>query len=219
MGQYAHVVWDWNGTLLDDVSACLIAINRILVARGHDAVDRTQYREVFGFPIQGYYEKLGFDFEVEDWDTLAREFHDHYAETARTAPLHEGIVDVLSSLQDQGAGLSVLSASETSVLNTMVKERGIFNFFDAIRGIDDLYGASKLDAGRSHMQELGIPAAQVLLVGDTTHDFDVAQEMECHCVLVGSGHQSLSRLAACGCPVVPTARDLEPWLMERACRR
>jgi phosphoglycolate phosphatase len=216
---YAHVVWDWNGTLLDDVTACLAAINRLLEAHGRKGLDRTTYRDVFGFPIRAYYESLGFDFEVQDWDTLAREFHGYYAETSRDAPLHDGILDMLVTLREQGVGLSVLSASETGLLNRMMEAREVQDYFDFIRGISDLYGDSKLNAGLRHMDELTLPGDRVVLIGDTTHDFEVAQEMACDCILLGCGHQSPHRLTACGCPVVPTVRDLVPLLTGRACLR
>lgn len=57
------ILWDWNGTLLDDVQLCVDALNRLLARYGYpQRYDRDQYRAIFGFPVQEYYARAGFDF-------------------------------------------------------------------------------------------------------------------------------------------------------------
>ena len=57
------VLWDWNGTLLDDVALCVDALNRLLrIYHYPQQYSLAQYREIFGFPIEDYYIRAGFDF-------------------------------------------------------------------------------------------------------------------------------------------------------------
>ncbi len=57
------LIWDWNGTLLDDVTLCNDCLNQLLEAHGYpQRYDRAGYRELFGFPIEDYYRCAGFDF-------------------------------------------------------------------------------------------------------------------------------------------------------------
>lgn len=197
-----HIIWDWNGTLLDDTQACVAAINRMLDRRGLPRTDLERYREVFGFPVQGYYVQLGFDLASEDWDGMAHEFHRHYAETARPSGLRPGARDALDALRAAGQPMSILSACELGILRRMVGERGVDGFFDHIFGLGDLYAESKVDLGRRLLRHAGIEPESVLLVGDTVHDYEVAQALGCRAVLMAGGHQSVERLRRCGCPVL-----------------
>ena len=197
-----HVIWDWNGTLLDDVSACVASINRMLAKRSLPQIDQRRYRDVFGFPVKNYYLTLGFNMAAEDWPGMAREFHDFYAEEARTSVLRDGVVDLLDRLRRRGTPMSVLSASERSILTNMLGARGIAGYFESICGLSDLYAHSKTELGRELMAGIAGAGADVVLAGDTTHDHEVACELGCRCVLVEGGHQSGPRLRRCGCPVV-----------------
>lgn len=197
-----HVIWDWNGTLLDDVEACVGAINPLLRQRGLPCLRPSSYRAKFGFPVKEYYARLGFDMAAEDWDVLARAFHRHYARTSRSAPLRAGAMATLRFLRARGIAMSVLSASERSILKRMLCVHGIAGFFDHIYGLDDLYAGSKLELGRKLVRSIGVAPGCTLLVGDTRHDFEVARDMRCHCVLMTGGHQSASRLRSCGCAMI-----------------
>lgn len=204
MGQqaYTHVFWDWNGTLLDDVDWCRRCINTMLARRDLPTLDSTAaYREVFGFPIIDYYRRAGFRFDTEPFEVLAEEYIAlyHGGDKAHCA-LFPGAADVLGAIRGAGLRQIVLSASKTSYLHQQMEGSGIAGFFDAILGISDIYGASKVAVGQAYFSEQGI--ADAVFVGDTLHDHDVAQALGADCVLVASGHHSKERLAATGARVV-----------------
>ncbi len=210
-----HVIWDWNGTLLDDVDACIDAINRMLLARALPLITRETYRAVFDFPVKSYYRRLGFALDREDWDAIAREFHGHYAETARTAPLHTGIPEVLDTLRQGAMGMSILSACERSILEDMLHRHRIRQYFTHVRGLDNLHAASKLDQGHALMTDLGIEPTAVLLIGDTRHDVEVAEALGCRHLLIASGHQHRGRLEADTRHILDAAGELLPILAGR----
>lgn len=79
MQKYTHIIWDWNGTLLDDVARCMAVINAMLEKRGLPALASVDaYRSVFGFPVRDYYRRVGFDFGKEAFETLAAEYIELY---------------------------------------------------------------------------------------------------------------------------------------------
>ena len=194
MNAVKHIVWDWNGTLLDDVTACVDSVNDMLRPRGLPTLSESHYRRIFDFPVKRYYEQLGFDLVREDWDEMAQEFHRFYAQHARQCQLHAGVEKLMASLTAAGYGMSVLSASEHSILERMLGEHGLRAHFDHVHGLDNLYASSKLEQGRALVEKLQLQPCEVLLVGDTLHDRHVADELGWSCVLIAAGHQNHARL-------------------------
>ena len=215
MPAYRHIVWDWNGTLLDDVQASVNAINCLLAARALPRTDIPCYRELFGFPVRNYYTAIGFRLEEENWDLLARTYHDLYL-AEPSIRLHDGATPVLRFCREAGLGLSVLSASEQSILERMLADAGLADSFDFVHGVDNLHGHSKVETGRRLMRRIPCPPAQVLFVGDTLHDLEVARELGCPCVLIAQGHQSPTRLLAAGVPVLSCLADFPGFLQSEA---
>ena len=72
--KYTHIIWDWNGTLLDDAWLCVDVMNGMLEERGMKLKTVDEYRELFDFPVRDYYEKLGFNFKDEPFDKVGMEF-------------------------------------------------------------------------------------------------------------------------------------------------
>lgn len=204
MSDVKHVIWDWNGTLYDDPHICVATLNRILERRDLPLVDLEQYREIFRFPVKAYYEDIGFDFNTEDWDNMANEFHTVYAELreADKTDLRDGVEDALSALDTRGMPMSVLSAAETGMLKSDLIQHNIMDFFSYTYGTSDIYAGSKVAAGRQLIEQIGHEPNQILLIGDTTHDHDVATELGCQCVLLAGGHQAEHRLRKCGRTVI-----------------
>lgn len=211
--QVRHVVWDWNGTLLDDVGACVTAINCMLGRRNLAVIERDKYRDTFSFPVQDYYRKLGFDLEGEDWDLMAREFHADYDGAAKAARLRPDAMETLDHIRSSGTPMSVLSASETGILRKMLEREKIRDYFKDVHGLSDLYAESKLALGQAMMKDLAIDPASVLLVGDTIHDYEVACELKCRCVLIAGGHQSEPRLRTCDCAVLDALVNLPAYIV------
>jgi phosphoglycolate phosphatase len=189
-----HIFWDWNGTLLDDAGICISSMNQMLDKRGMPLLSRERYQEVFTFPVIDYYRRIGWDFEQISWDEVAFEFIDLYLGKLDTAPLHGPALATLDYMKGKGYRQSILSAMEEQALLDSVRKKNIHRYFERIAGIGDHYAFSKIDIAVSLMNELNLDAKQVCLIGDTIHDLEVAQHLQCRCILVSGGHQSYERL-------------------------
>jgi len=199
---YHHLIWDWNGTLFDDVQLCLDIMNGMLAKRGMTPVTREAYIRVFDFPVSGYYQKLGYDFEREPFEGISTEFIRAYEAQRSQCKLMPGTLAALEAIARLGLSQSVLSASKRDYLQQALQDYGLAGYFSSAYGLDNHHAAGKLEMGLALMGEQGLDPKTVLLVGDTTHDAEVAAAMGIDCWLIPNGHQDPARLAAVGVPVL-----------------
>lgn len=198
-----YLIWDWNGTLLNDVDAALAALNRMLRERGLPETTREVYRAHFAFPVRPLYTVLGMDPDRE-WDRICHEFHAYLA--AAPQGLRPDAVEALALVRARGAGQSILSALRQDLLLRDTGKAGVQAFFDEIYGVDNLDGATKLARGhelRARLEARGLlpPGRKLYFLGDTLHDAEVGKALGATPILVAGGHQAADRLAAAGCPV------------------
>ena len=208
MKRYTHVIWDFNGTVLDDVRACIDTMNTLLSARGLPLLTEERYKEVFGFPVEEYYKRLGLDLTAEDFKTvLAPEWVEQYLKNSARATLFPGVQALSESLRRAGIRQSILSASHSDMLAEQLSERGALDWFDEIWGTDSIHAYGKTALGAAWKE--AHPNDRAVLLGDTEHDFEVAREIGADCILVAAGHYSEARLRRCG---VTVASDLTECL-------
>jgi len=207
---YSHIIWDWNGTLCDDVGWCVEVINRMLSKRGLKTIKNAhEYHGLFCFPVIEYYKKAGFNLEEEPFKDLAEEFISLY-HSEKNYKLRKGAQDVLLKIYTEGITQIVLSASEISNLLLQMSGFGIESYFDEILGISDIYAVSKTDLGLDFIKKNNIRRA--LLIGDTGHDFETAKLLDADCLLITGGHQSEETLLEFGVPVIGCLEDIFKYI-------
>lgn len=209
---YRHLVWDWNGTLMDDVQLCLEITNLLLARRALPPMDTVRYRDVFGFPLRDYCQRIGFDLCRDSYEAISDEFAEIYEQRRYECPLQKGAAALLAERARLGVDHSLLSAYGQERLEEIVHFYGLDSFFSAVVGLDNDYGEGKVERGRRRMEEMSWDAAAVLYVGDTLHDAEVARAMGVDCLLIAHGHQSRVRLQDAGYPVVDDLGAVEPFL-------
>jgi len=206
---FKHIIWDWNGTLLDDTWLCVEVLNGLLGRRGREPISQDIYRQNFGFPVIHFYEYLGFDTDTDSFDTVSREFiGDYEARWFKEAALHPNTSQILAHLTEQGHTHSVLSAAKQEALEIGIQHFGIRTHFTGLMGTDNIYAQGKVGQGKRWIQELHWKPEEVVLVGDTLHDFEVAEAIGTHCILLAHGHHTAERLAQTGAPVVHSLNEL-----------
>lgn len=212
MTKYQHILWDWNGTLLDDVAECLEIINVCLAKRNLKLIDREEYLEKFEFPVKNYYEAIGFDFSRESFEEAGKEYIQAYAQKMFACRLHGSAREILQTINKAGLNQYVLSALNAEALQSCIKSFALQEFFTEVRGLADHYAFSKVDLGKKMFSELEITPDSALLIGDTLHDYEVAQALGIDCILVAAGHNSRRRLEKCNTRVFSSLEDLKTSL-------
>ena len=198
--KYTHILWDFNGTILDDVDAGIKSVNKLLSERGLPTVDsRERYHEVFGFPIIDYYRRLGFDFDKEPYEVIAPIWVEQYMENVKRSPVFDDVMKTVEFFSGMGAKQIVLSATELEMLRRQLDFVGCLDAFDAVLGLDNIHAASKVSLAKKWKAEN--PDAVPLMIGDTVHDAEVASAIGADCILIARGHQSRTTLEKIGCPV------------------
>ena len=209
MHRFKAIIWDYNGTLLNDVEIGIESINLMLSKRNLPLLTSESYREAFTFPVKDYYKKVGFDFQKEDWNLTAHEFIDNYTKRLPHSDIFPEARILLNFFKKAGKKQFILSAMEMNMLRDSTHELKIQEFFDEISGINDIYASSKIKNGEILIKKHKLKTNEVCLFGDTTHDYDVAQSIGCQCYLIATGHQSYQKLKATGCPnIIRSLNDI-----------
>ncbi len=203
-----HIIWDWNGTMVDDVKLCIDITNRFLRKQGIKAITRNRYLEVFGFPVQEYYSRLGMDFSNGSYEDLSAEWMVEYEGRRAECRLQPGAADALERIKKKGIAQSVLSALCQDSLESMIDHYSIRSYFTGVYGLSNQFAHSKKELGKTLLSDLSLDPDTTILIGDTMHDFEVAEAMGIGCVLLSCGHQSRKRLISTGTEVVDSLRNL-----------
>jgi phosphoglycolate phosphatase len=206
--KFQHIVWDWNGTLLNDTSLCHNIINSVLKSKNIKTLSLEDYRHIFDFPVKKYYAKAGFDFTEYSFEEVGKQWMDEYEIRKGETSLFEGAHDVLDYISSLGIGQSVLSAYSHDTLVEIINTHGLTKYFSHVTGLDHIYATSKLEIGRELIKKINVPPQKMVLIGDTLHDLEVAGDLGIHCILIANGHQSRERLLKSGSPVLNDIREL-----------
>ena len=208
LSKYRHLIWDWNGTLLDDAWLCREIMNGQLRKRGLPVISRERYETVFDFPVERYYRTVGFDWAKESFAEAGTEFILEYEKRKKECRLQAGAKALLQRVEQEGISQAVLSAYSHHTLEEFLGHFGVRKHFRSVAGNRDHYAAGKVEQGLKMLEELHVSPEETLLIGDTTHDAEVAKAMGVACVLVPCGHNSPARLKECGVVLVESLASL-----------
>lgn len=207
-----QVLWDWNGTLLDDLTYAIGVRNRTFPAFGLPRIGSVaEYHRQFTFPVRRYYERAGVTDET--FVAVAHAWMAEYVRGFDTVPLHVDAVETLARFAAAGVRQAVLSATRRDMLESQIARFPIRAYFTDVLGLSDIYARSKEAVGLDYLARCGVPAASTLMIGDTLHDAEVARAMGTGCVLVARGHQSRETLLTAGVPVMDTLVEAAAWAL------
>lgn len=209
-GRILQVLWDWNGTLLDDLDYAIGVRNRSFPAFGLPRIESVEeYHRQFTFPVRRYYERAGVTDET--FEAVAHAWMAEYVRDFDAVPLHSDAAEALKRFDAAGVRQAVLSATRLDMLENQIARFPIRGYFADVLGLSDIYARSKEAVGLAYLARCGVPAEDTLMIGDTLHDADVARAMGARCVLVSRGHQSRETLLAAGVPVLDTLLEAVEW--------
>ena len=191
--QYDHVIWDWNGTLLDDGQLCYSILLEQFEAHSLPPVPIEITRKHFQFPLTQYYRALGFDLDKICFNKISDQFYESYQKKVMSCRLFEGTQELLTELSEKGISSAVLTAAEESTAERLISHFGIRHYFQEVYGLDHSLADSKVKRGHQLMDQLNWDRSRIVLIGDTDHDAQVAQSLGIEVILLADGHQCHSR--------------------------
>lgn len=208
LSNYKHIIWDWNGTLFNDVDLCCNVINNILIENNLVPLSIEKYKEIFTFPVKEYYRKAGLDFNKVSFEELGKQFMEEYESRKFECSLYTETQYLLDEILKMKIEQSVLSAYSQQPLENLITHYRIKSYFVGLAGLNNIYANGKIELGKLWMQKLNLQKGEAVLIGDTLHDFDVAKEIGADCILIANGHQKKETLLHSRTLVLDSLKDL-----------
>ncbi len=203
-----HVVWDWNGTLFDDLHIVVEAVNAALASVDAEPIDAEGYRTHYGRPVHVFYERLlGRRLAAEEWRRIDEGFHDAYRAALGRAGLTADACQALAEVAGAGRTQSLLSMWWHDELVPFVARFGVDGYMLRVDGNRRDAGEVKAEHLRSHLASLGVDAPDALVVGDALDDARAAAEVGARCVLYDGGSHHRHELEGAGVPVAASLRE------------
>jgi phosphoglycolate phosphatase-like HAD superfamily hydrolase len=201
-----HLVWDWNGTLLDDLTLVVTATNASLAAFGGPVVTAEEHRRDFRRPVVDYYASvLGRPIDAADFAGLDAAFHRAYGEGLLDCTLSVGAREALAGWQGTQSLLSMWFHDQ---LVPTVTRYGLNGYFDRVDGLRERIGGGfKAPHLVAHLSALGVKGSECVLIGDSVDDAEAAASVGARCVLYTGGFTHRDRLRAVGVPMADTLAD------------
>ncbi len=216
MKHYTYVLWDWNGTLIDDLQMNIDLENSMLKERNLPPLPSKEfYLENFDFPVLDFYHLIGYTFENESFEEVGEIYAAEYEKRLETTTLFPDAEKVLDALSKSGFKQVMISATEQKMLLSQVARYGINGYFESVLGTDNKLGQSKVQTALSWLRKNGIDPKTAVFIGDTLHDLETASALGCDCILTSRGHFSKKRLLSAGVPVADSLDEVLEMLVKK----
>lgn len=203
-----YVIFDFNGTILNDVELAVKSLNKTIAKYlNRNPISIEDYKVVFKFPVKKYYEDVGFDFNRLNWEEVGQYWMDDYLLNFNEAKLYDGVLDLLKENKEKGIKNICLSATRYDLLIKQLETLNIKDYFEKILGIDNIYASSKINIGLDFIKDKD--RNKCVMLGDTTHDKEVADAMGIKCILIANGHQNKETLCKVSKYVIDDIRELK----------
>tara|TARA_B110001454_G_scaffold162962_1_gene152514 strand:+ start:867 stop:1511 length:645 start_codon:yes stop_codon:yes gene_type:complete len=211
--KYKHIIWDWNGTLLNDTSLCTQILNESLRKRDIPEITVQQYKQKFLFPIKTFYESIGFDFDKEPFENSNNEFNAGFVDQFKSLALQPFAKDTIIKFSEKKITQTILSASRQDRLKEQVNFFDITQYLQYVVGTNNLYAHGKEYEGEELLLTLDIPAEETIIIGDTLLDSSVAKYLKIDCALVSNGHNDIKRLKETGAFTFSDIKEFYNWII------
>jgi phosphoglycolate phosphatase-like HAD superfamily hydrolase len=204
-----HLVWDWNGTLLNDIDLAVACTNAAVASVGGGPVSVDQHRVKFRRPVADYYaEVLGRAVDADEFGRLDTIFHDAYRAGLTTCELATDARSAIGSWAGTQSLLSMWFHDELVPATEAYGLGGLFGMIDGRRtGRTGRGGDRKATHLVRHLDRLRVDARSTVLIGDSLDDADAADAVGAACVLYTGGFTDPRRLRASGLPVADSLTE------------
>jgi phosphoglycolate phosphatase len=211
------LVFDWDGTLMDSAAAISESLQEACTELGLPVPSRQQARYVIGLGLTDALAYVLPELPEADYPSVLDRFRVHFLRRDAGTTLFPGAAEMIHELRDSGFLLAVATGKSRRGLDRALKETGLLGLFDTTRCADE--GFSKPHPGmlEAVMDRLAIPPAATVMIGDTTHDLEMAKAAGVAAVAVTYGAHERAALTACKpLAMVDELQGLRSWLMSQA---
>lgn len=216
--EFQLLIFDWDGTLLDSIASILGCTRETLRELGLPPVPDDRIRGVIGLGLRETVEVLAPGCDEELFQAILTVYRRLWIETWSHRPvLFPGVPELLESFARQGYFLAVATAKGRTGLDLDLAAAGLDRRFDSTRTVSESRSKPHPEMVLSLTAELGVSPGETLVIGDTSHDLEMAENAGAAAVGVCSGSQtreSLERCQALAC--LDSVMELDPWLADRA---
>jgi phosphoglycolate phosphatase len=209
--KYKYVIWDWNGTLLDDLKASFDAVNDMLEIYEKNPLTLEEYYSYVDTPIYKFYEHI-FDLKVVTMEVIKPLYGELYSKYENDVKLADGAEKLVKKLKGKNVKQYVLSAAHKDDLISHAKRLKIYDEFDEISAASDYEAGSKIDRAKALFERENVDRECCVMIGDTLHDLDTANALGIDCLLYSKGHTDYDTLANTGRAVCSSFEEIEKYL-------
>lgn len=197
MQKVKTIVWDWNGTLLNDVDVNINIVNKMLADFDIQTISKDYYRSIFSFPIYAFYKKLGF--KIDDnpslYKALIEKYNKMYCDQLLSGSLYPNVDNMLQYLHKFNVQNIILSGQNQKDLDDQVDYFGIRKYFHIVKGSKEKDASDKEQQLSNILQCQNLSPKDILIIGDTIFDWELAAAYDSPCVLFTHGHQDEKTLS------------------------
>ena len=202
LGKYQHVIWDWNGTIVDDVELCHQINAEILKELDDRDFTFQDYLKNFQFPVKNFYEQIGYKLSDDEFNKINDRFLEKYSTLDHTCNIRPIALKGLESVAENGNRNSILTAANQPAVEAKIDSLGLGHLIFQIQGRSDNTASGKIDIAKKLIEKIHIHPSDITIIGDTLHDHEVAHSLDIDCILITGGHQDIEMLLKSGAKVV-----------------
>ncbi|EXU81224.1 HAD-IA family hydrolase [Comamonas aquatica] len=211
------IAFDWDGTLFDSTAAITRSIQLAVADVGGTVPSDAQASYVIGMALLPALAHAAPDVPQEKYNDLANRYRYHYLKQQELITLFAGVLPMLEALRERGHWLAVATGKSRRGLNEALQHADLRGMFDSSRTADETAGKPHPLMLQELMAELDVPPERLLMIGDTTHDLEMARNAGCASVAVAYGAHDPRDLQACQpLHVAADVADLHQWLRSNA---
>ncbi|WBY00867.1 HAD-IA family hydrolase [Ramlibacter tataouinensis] len=215
--QFDLIAFDWDGTLYDSTQVIVRCIQRAVVDVGGARPSEQAAAWVIGMSLGQALARAAPDVPPERYAELGQRYRHHYHQHQNDLSLFEGALPLLQELRSRHHWLAVATGKSRRGLDEVLQAQELHGVFDGSRTADETAGKPHPRMLQELMREFGTDPERTLMVGDTTHDLEMARNAGCAAVGVSYGAHEPDSFHELGpLHIAHSVADLRHWLLAHA---
>ena len=211
------IVFDWDGTLFDSTAVITRSIQAAAVDLGLAEPTQAQASYVIGLGLQDALAYAVPTLSPDRYPELGQRYRHHYLAAQHQVTLFEGVLDLLAALKARHHWLAVATGKSRRGLDEVLDVDSLRGVFDGTRTADETAGKPNPQMLNELMREFGVEPERTLMIGDTTHDLQLARNAGTASVGVSYGAHDHASFGEFGpLHIAHTVPELHDWLIENA---